>query len=194
MSTKSKKIRLEPLLENSIADVSSDSDSSSNVAVSEKRKPANGDKDFSFQEFTVDRVLSVDPRSKYISVLGSFSDSQNQGIVVAEKQPLTEASLPNLFSLSASVDKKFQNDVYSQYVLDCKEGGLGEVRVTTIYPATEEHVKKYEAQKQRIILETPKDYQKFTKPFAEKQSLSLDVCVRPGRNNVLVHTSPVSLS
>lgn len=131
---------------------------------------------FPFHEFTEERVLFTDPRSKTVCVLGSCGATKQQGIVVAEKQPLTKSSLPSLFSKSSRPEKKFQNDVYSQYVLDCKEGGLGELRVTTVYPATDEHVKKYEAQKRRCVLETPADYQEITKPFAEQQSLSLDVC------------------
>ena len=131
---------------------------------------------FPFHEFTEERVLFTDPRSKTVCVLGSCGATRQQGIVVAEKQPLTKSSLPSLFSKSSRPEKKFQNDVYSQYVLDCREGGLGELRVTTVYPATDKHVKKYEAQKRRFVLETPADYQEITKPFAEQQSLSLDVC------------------
>lgn len=132
---------------------------------------------FPFHEFTTHRILFTDPRSKSICVLGSCAGSEERGIVVAEKQPLTESTLPHLFSPSLA-EKKFQNDVYSQYLLDCKEGGLGEIRVTTVYPATDKHVQKYEAQKRRFVSETPASYKEITKPFAEKQSLSLDVCVR----------------
>lgn len=132
---------------------------------------------FPFHEFTTHRILFTDPRSKTICVLGSCAGfgAGERAIVVAEKQPLTESTLPHLFSPSLA-EKKFQNDVYSQYLLDCKEGGLGEVRVTTVYPATDKHVQKYEAQKRRFVLETPASYEEITKPFAEKQSLSLDVC------------------
>lgn len=135
---------------------------------------------FPFCKFRADRVLFTDPRSKSICVLGSCTgpeaeaEAEEKGIVLAEKQPLTESSLPHLFS-SSVMEKKFQNDVYSQYVLNCKEGGLGEMRVTTVYPATDRHVQKYEAQKRRFVLETPENYHQITKPFAERQSLSLDV-------------------
>ena len=129
-----------------------------------------------FHQFSVDRVLFTDPRSKTICVLGNFNDSPDLGVIIAEKQPLTESSIPHLFSSTVQVKKKFQNDIYSQYVLDCREkGGVGEVRVTTVYPATEKHVKKYSSQKFQLVMETPENYQKITKPFAEKQSLSLDV-------------------
>jgi m7GpppX diphosphatase len=132
---------------------------------------------FPFHEFATDRILFTDPRSKSICVLGSCVGSGERGIIVAEKQPLTESTLPHLL-LSSSPKKKFQNDVYSQYLLDCKQGGLGEIRVTTVYPATDKHVQKYESQKRRFVLETPASYEEITKPFAEKQSLSLNVRVR----------------
>lgn len=140
---------------------------------------ADGDDSmFPFHKFRTNRVLFTDPRSKSICVLGSCENGAGaeleRGIVVAEKQPLTECSLVQLFSPTL-MEKKFQNDVYSQYVLNYKEGGLGEVRVTTVYPATDKHVQKYEAQKRRFVLETPASYRQITKPFAEKQSLSLDV-------------------
>ena len=128
-----------------------------------------------FDKFSVDKVLFTDPRSKSIGVLGQFSGSQEMGIVVAEKQPLTTSSLPHLFSASR-IEKKFQNDIYSQYILDCKEGCLGEMRIMTVYPASEKHIKKYGAQKLMLVVETPEQYLKITKPYAEKLSFSLDVC------------------
>ena len=81
-----------------------------------------------------------------------------------------------MFSKSSQVERKFQNDIYSQYILDCKEGGLGEMRVMTVYPATEKHIQEYETQTTRFVTETPEDYQQITKPFAQEQSFSLDVC------------------
>lgn len=138
-------------------------------------KDRDQDPPFPFNEFQAQKVLFTDPRTKSICVLGSLGELEQQGIILAEKQPLTESSLPHLTSCVA--EKKFQNDVYSQYILNSGEGGLGEMRVTTIYPATEAHVKKYQAQRCRVILEDPGAYQSITKPFAEKQSLSLDVSV-----------------
>lgn len=125
-----------------------------------------------FQKFSADRILFTDPRSKSICILGS-TQAGERGIVLAEKQPLTECSLVHLFATPA-IKKNFQNDVYSQYVVDCKEGGLGEMRVTTVCPATDKHVQKYEAQKRRVVSETPSRYQDITKPFVEQDSLSLD--------------------
>lgn len=127
-----------------------------------------------FHKFTSE-VLYADPLTKTIAVSGKFSDSTELGVIVAEKTPLTHSSLQRLFC-SYKVEKKFQNDVYSQYVLDSEKGGAGEVRVTTVYPATDEHVKKYGAQKRRFVRETPELYQNVTKPFIERQSFSLDVC------------------
>ena len=126
-----------------------------------------------FHLFT-SKVICNDLLSKTITVSGRFDDSSDLGVLVAEKTPLTHSSLQRLL-VSCKVDKKFQNDVYSQYVLDSKEGSAGEVKVRMVYPATEEHVKKYAVQKLRFVLETPEIYQKVTKLYIERKSFSLDV-------------------
>lgn len=149
---------------------------SSDAKTSDEKTPFHDDSSLlPFQNFSVDEVFYADPRTKLISVLGRFASSENQGIIVAEKQPLTESSLAHLFSPSNHCERKFQNNVYSQYVMDCETGGLGQVRLTTVYPAAEEHKKKYAAQKLRMMVETPKRYEEVTKPIIEKQALSLDV-------------------
>lgn len=127
-----------------------------------------------FHIFTSE-VLYSDPLTKTIALTGKFDGSTDVGVLFAEKSPLTHSSIQQLLA-SCKVDKKFQNDVYSQYVLEGKQGSAGEVKVTMVYPATEDHVKKYAVQKLRFVLETPQLYQKVTKPFIEKKSFSLDVC------------------
>ena len=128
-----------------------------------------------YNEFTPERTLLVNTQSKLIAVVGSFSsDPETQGVIVAEKQPLTDASLSSIFSSSTKVTKSFQNDIYSQYILNCGDG-VGELKATSIYPATDAHVKKYSEQSLLMVHETPDDYQKITKPFIESHPLSIDV-------------------
>ena len=171
-----KKVRLDTGLEQDTEHLGTPSMNASNNGLEEADGLEESQNSlFPFQDFATHKVLFTDPRSKSICVLGSCVGSGERGVVLAEKQPLTESTLPHLFS-SCLPEKKFQNDVYSQYLLDCK-GGVGEVRVTTVYPATDKHVQKYETQKRRFVLETPARYEEITKPFAEKQSLSLDVRV-----------------
>lgn len=159
---------------------------SEDIKESEKEK----EKELPFHDFSVDRILFTDARRKTICVLGKFNGLTEPGIVVAEKQPLTESSLGHFFSPSSKVEKIFQNDIYSQYILDSSEGGLGEMRVTTVHPATEKHIRKYGSQRQKLVSETPEDYVKITKPYALEQSLSLDVC----RFNFFSYWESVSLA
>lgn len=149
------------------------------TVITEQAAHSNGSDDpiLPFHKFRTERVLFTDPRSKTMCALGFFDESEDQrAVVVAEKQPLTESSLPSMFSSLTRVERKFKNDIYSQYVLDCPEGGVGEIRVMTVCPATEKHIAKYESQQSRLVVETPEDYEQITRPYAIEQSFSLDVC------------------
>ena len=138
-----------------------------------------------YHEFTPERTLQINTQSKLIAVVGRFSSNpETQGVIVAEKQPLTDASLSSIFSSSTKVTKSFQNDIYSQYILNCSNG-VGELKVTSIYPATDAHIKKYSEQSLLMVHETPDDYQKITKPFIESHPLSIDVSSVASANGCL---------
>lgn len=127
-----------------------------------------------FSEFRVDRVLFTKPENKSISLLGKFAGSDDNGVLVVEKQPITEDSIKGLLSCDATVNSNFHNDIYSQYVV-LGGRGLGEVRVMGVYPATEEHIAKYSDQKLRMVHESPHLYQTVTKPFIQSQSFAVEV-------------------
>ena len=129
-----------------------------------------------FEGFSVDSVLSVYPRSKTITVLGKFSGSSEAAVIVAEKVPLTEADLSSLFSSETKLNRSFQNDIYAQYAASCARS-IGDLKLMTVFPASEAHVQKYSFQKLRMVHETPEDYRTITKPFIEKQSLAVEVIV-----------------
>lgn len=132
------------------------------------------DKLLSFSEFAVERVLCRKPENKLITLLGKFTGSRENGVLVVEKQPITEDSVRGLLSTDAKVTSKFHNDIYSQYVVNCP-CGLGEVRVTGVHPASDSHIAKYSDQKFHLVQETPHLYQSITKPFIENQAFTLDV-------------------
>ncbi len=130
----------------------------------------------SFSKFSVDRVLFTKPENKSISLLGKFAGSDENGVLVVEKQPITEDSIKGLLSCDAMVNSSFHNDIYSQYVV-CGGRGLGEVRVMGVYPATEEHVAKYSDQLLRMVHESPHLYQTVTKPFIQSQAFAVEVSI-----------------
>ena len=128
--------------------------------------------------FTIDRVLSEDVKSKSIVVAGHFAGTttENAAVIIAEKTPPTLADLAELFS---SDNSKFStntsNSIYAQIEASCGSGCLGNVRLLTVYPATEAHLAKYSQQTRHVIHETPKDYAEITKPFIESQSFDIQV-------------------
>ena len=127
-----------------------------------------------FSEFRVDRVLFAKPENKSISLLGKFAGSDENGVLVVEKQPVTEDSIKGLLSSDATVKSSFHNDIYSQYVV-VGGRGLGEVRVMGVYPASEEHIAKYSDQQLRMVHESPHLYQTITKPFIKSQAFTVEV-------------------
>ena len=154
-----------------------------------ERDTSNGSdtlqKFLSFSQFSVDRILFTKPENKSIALLGKFTGSEESGILVVEKQPITEESISGLFSRDAKVTCSFHNDIYSQYIVD-GECGLGEVRVMGVYPASEDHITKYSDQKLHLVHESPHHYQSITKPFIESQAFALEV-----RLSTCIHIDPL---
>ena len=129
----------------------------------------------SFENFHVGQMLNVNTKLKSFAVCGSFTDSESsRAVILAEKEPLTCESLSDLFSSSTKLTNNFQNDIYGQ-ASAFAGGGLGNVKLTTIYPATDAHVRKYSDQDCFMVRETPQDYERVTKRYIESQSLSREV-------------------
>ena len=125
-------------------------------------------------QFSLDRVLFEDPKAKSIAVAGQFAGSADTAVIIAEKSPLSSASLSELFCPRSKTSTNFQNNIYSQIEASCG-GSVGDLRLMTVYPATEAHVTKYSQQTIHIIHETPEDYATITKPFIESQSFDIQV-------------------
>ena len=128
-----------------------------------------------FEGFTVDRVLSNNLRTKTMAVSGRFaSHSDDCAVIVAEKLPLTEADFKDLFSSQTTLTRSFQNSIYAQYIASCATS-IGDLKLLSVYPATDAHIRKYSDQPLHVVHETPDDYEAITKPFIEKQAFSLEV-------------------
>ena len=127
-------------------------------------------------QFSLDRVLFEDPKAKSIAVAGHFAEPNftHTAVIVAEKTPLSAASLEKLFSTEANVSTNTRNNIYSQLTASCG-GGVGDLRLMTVYPATEAHIAKYSQQTCHMIHETPEDYATLTKPFIDSQSFDIQV-------------------
>ena len=111
---------------------------------------------------------------------GHFPGSDEAAVILAEKQPIAEQDLPGLFSRETKLSQSFQNDVYGQHVAMC-HAPLGGLRLMTVYPATDAHIRKYSARTMRVLHESPEDYRQITRPFVEREALKLEVGLLGGR-------------
>ncbi|CAG8560746.1 1982_t:CDS:10, partial [Ambispora leptoticha] len=126
------------------------------------------------------RILSEDPRTKTINVLGSLpvnineatlsdDDSTDYAILLLEKTHFHNEEVANLSR--ERVEKWIlheSNDIYHRYFGTTKtRENLPDFQVTIIWPATETHVQKYSLQPRHLINETPSIYQQVVKPFIE---------------------------
>ncbi|KAK7792578.1 hypothetical protein R5R35_008672 [Gryllus longicercus] len=138
-------------------------------------------KDLSHFEF--DRILSDSSERKSICLYGSFRNTSGKAIVLLEKKPFDEENVKGLLKNTCPVSQQFFNDIYGNYF--CKaDADFNEIKATVIHPATEKHVKKYEAQIHHLIEETPNLYETITLPFIQKEQFNLQWIT-----NILEHKS-----
>ncbi|XP_074530993.1 m7GpppX diphosphatase [Halichoeres trimaculatus] len=120
-------------------------------------------------EFQTVRVLRDSAREKNIFIHGKLADEE--AVVILEKTPFTEDSLPDLFSGSV-LRLEMKNDIYSTYRLQAPLL-FNEIKTTVVCPATEKHVKKYQRQESYLVEETGEDYQSITLPYLQQHNFSV---------------------
>ena len=135
-----------------------------------------------FKNFKIERILSQNTGQKSITVCGSFSEDESTGkraVVLVEKESIHKDEVSIIFSSSTQLSLNFHNDIYGQYKATTQisetTSGVGSLQLTTIYPATDKHIKKYSEQQLYMIRETNDDYQLITKPYIQTQALGLQV-------------------
>ena len=125
----------------------------------------------SLEGFQLEKVLSIDTKTKSVAVSGKFKgDSVHTAVIVAEKTPLLLTPASQLFSSSAELECHFSNDIYGQY--EATSTDQGPLNITTIYPALDKHIEKYSDQGLFLVHEM---YESLTKPFILNQALSVEV-------------------
>lgn len=127
----------------------------------------------SLEGFQLERVLSVDTKTKSVAVSGRFEG--HTAVIVAEKTPLLLTPTSRLFSGAAELECRFSNDIYGQYGVRTADTDLGSLQITTVCPALDKHIEKYSNQSLFLVRETPEVYQSITKPFILSQALSIEV-------------------
>ena len=103
---------------------------------------------------------------------------------MAEKTPLSRDNLTQVFTKGTKFTTSTSNSVYGQVMAECG-GSVGDLKLLTVYPATEAHIAKYTRQVCHVIHETPRDYETITRPFIGSQSFDIQVCYEHSLDCVL---------
>jgi m7GpppX diphosphatase len=127
-------------------------------------------------KFQLTRLLNSDQAGRRISLLGTI-DSQ-PALFIAERAAF-DTSTSNLTSFSTSlrnIKNLGANDIYSWFLANSNPNFTGsdgqpppDFKLNLIYPCTQKHINKYEAQGLRIVTETPDIYAKYVRPYMQRQ-------------------------
>jgi len=123
-------------------------------------------------KFKLTRLLNSDQAGRRISLYGTI-DSQ-PALFIAERAAF-DTSEQNLTSFSTSlrnIKNLGANDIYSWFLANSNPSDdqpPPDFKLNLIYPCTEKHVKKYEAQGLRVVTETPEIYKSYIRPYMAAQ-------------------------
>ena len=122
------------------------------------------------------RPQNIDQNGRRIALLGSIDEKQ--GILIAERAAFATESLEILKAFHAAiarVNNLGDNDIYRWYL--AASGGSGndgdennndqgqDLKLSLIWPCTEQHIKKYSDQLLRMVTETPEVYREHIQPY-----------------------------
>ncbi len=130
--------------------------------------------------FQFDKILSSNPSTKSISLLGSIDSKP--AIVSLEKTHFNVSSFEQeteeqndkkdvLLKLIDKIKSINSNDIYywSLATISQDLNDNPQLKVNVVWPATSAHIKKYSSQAFHMITETPEMYNEIVKPFIETQ-------------------------
>ncbi|XP_075145540.1 decapping enzyme, scavenger [Haematobia irritans] len=152
-------------------------------------EPQENNPSYDLRKFQLERILNNNTRSKSISLLGTFPESnEEKAIVHLEKQAFQESDVAtsngtndigkegtstSYFHRDLQVQTDFINNVYGSY--QCKPPAeLSGVKATVVYPATDKHIEKYTICQKYVINETPEFYKDITLPYITSSQFSLE--------------------
>jgi m7GpppX diphosphatase len=127
-------------------------------------------------KFQLTRLLNSDQAGRRISLLGTIDSLP--AVFIAERAAF-DTSDSNLRSFSTSlrnIKNLGANDIYSWFLANSNPNFTGtdgqpppDFKLNLIYPCTQKHINKYEAQGLRIVTETPAIYAKYVRPYMQRQ-------------------------
>ncbi|POY75607.1 hypothetical protein BMF94_1229 [Rhodotorula taiwanensis] len=124
--------------------------------------------------FQFERVLSEDPRTLLVYILGTAEPESATVpvpcILKLEKTPYEPAEVQALTSSDAwsKIETVTANDIYSTSLAWFAAGrSAPDVQISSICPATDKHIRKYSVQVSRLVRETPAVYEQTVKPYVD---------------------------
>ncbi|XP_014282220.1 m7GpppX diphosphatase [Halyomorpha halys] len=142
-------------------------ENNTNCEINDKHKSISDLSNFIFK-----RVLCDFGQRKTICVEGSFSDREGKAVIWLEKTPFSEELVKKLSTSKSILNKEFLNDVYGSY--SCQvDPDLNALKTTIIYPATEQHINKFEEKPIYLIEETKQLYETITLPHINQEQFDL---------------------
>jgi m7GpppX diphosphatase len=122
-------------------------------------------------------LTPLDQAGRRISLLGSI-DEKPALLIVERASFANDPELVRQLIRTVSVTNLGNNDIYNWYMArtDSSQSAASEnanqphdLKINLIYPCTPKHITKYSRQQLRMVNETPEIYQKYVKPYIEKQ-------------------------
>jgi len=126
--------------------------------------------------FKLTRLLNSDQAGRRISLLGTIHNQP--ALLLAERAAFdTSPAILSHFSTSLlNIKNLGANDIYAWFLANSNPNATGEdglqppdFKLNLIYPCTQKHINKYEAQGLRLVTETPDIYTQYVRPYMHHQ-------------------------
>jgi len=123
-------------------------------------------------KFHLTRLLNSDQAGRRISLLGTIDDKP--ALLLAERAAFDTApdTLSHFSSSLRNIKNLGANDIYAWFLANSnpqQEHPPPDFKLNLIYPCTDKHVKKYDAQRLRLVTETPEIYANHVRPYMRAQ-------------------------
>ncbi|KAG9120675.1 hypothetical protein FRC07_003754 [Ceratobasidium sp. 392] len=130
-------------------------------------------------EFVMERVLSEDPLSHSIAVLGTLPESTKAdagegtrqkripAIVQVVKTPIAENEVGAIQGVFGRLETIGHNDIYHWILAWLQDGRPADVKLTIVENATEVHIRKFTKQTFTMVRESPELYAEIVKPYID---------------------------
>ncbi|CZR63488.1 related to histidine triad protein member [Phialocephala subalpina] len=123
--------------------------------------------------FKLTRVLNQDQAGRRSVLYGSINSLP--AILILERAPFptSQSYLSSLPASLSTLKNLGANDIYFWYLANSsphtpttkRPEDVADLKINLIYPCTEQHVKKYNKQGVRMVVETPEIYREKVKPY-----------------------------